>query len=769
MKERILSMILLCVFLVIAACSARGVQEKSLPERTYVVVEPGTHPSLLFSSQEIDKLRQKAAGNGLPGDMWKKIKLQSENWTMGGEWTKEGMEINAKALIYQVEGDKQAGRDAINQMKKVLDEINPHDYYFAKEISFFETEHWPKAFAFGYDWLYPLMSEEERIEIVGKLELWCKALYEHTESNWWQDASYNCGAIPVGALGLLCVAIQGETTHPEFEMWLGSALKRIRDNYYPVCWRQNGICYEGPCYAHYHKNPTMFGEAYRRNGGADIITGSGVVNAMHYQRFQWMPQGGEGPIGDNTTYGRRVFQSIYLFGINETKDKAGLHTFLKWTDRDRLNPIETFIFYPTDVEPISAGQQDLYTSFYFEITPYKAGYLYSRSEWDNEDAAYFAFATRNKNANHQHYDMNTFLFTAFGDEFATHANLYPYEDSLHGVDWEHNIVIIDGGGAPGHDRINGAGDDCSVDGYMTGVGTGHFADYVRGDAAASYKDISLKESEPAVRADRYGVFVKQGPNPYVIMVDDIQKSENNSHQYDWLWYCEALELAGGVGTLNDPIVIPGKKASCAVGFVTPQNPQFNFSIASSRGHRDETKLGLISVGQQGKRVQYFAIGAAWEKDKPQPKIEYGPQPVGNNNAQSLVVIGEGFTDYIFWQPEEIHGKPGSDNTCGRIVTDAFLAIVRTNDNNKVTGYLMGDGTKLVFDNKLLVQSESPWSVSADDKMLHATGKRQARKGLPPLPAKGKVWLPNKQTLIWADGEEIKPKITRGDIATIGDS
>ena len=285
---------------------------------------------------------------------------------------------------------------------------------------------------------------------------------------------------PVGALGLLCVAIQGEASHPEFDSWFDSALTKIRDNFYPTSFRQSGICYEGPCYAHYHKNATMFCEALRRNGGPDIIPESGAINAMHYQRFQWKPNGGEGPIGDNTSYGRRVFQSIYLFGINELKDRAGLHTFLKWTDRDRLNPIETFIFYPLDIEPLSAGQQDLYNSYYFEITPYKAGYLYSRSEWDNEDAAYFAFVTRYANANHQHYDMNTFLFTAFGEDFATHANLYPYQDSLHGVDWEHNIVIIDGGGAPGHDAVNGAGDDCSVNGYMTGVGTGNFADYVRG-------------------------------------------------------------------------------------------------------------------------------------------------------------------------------------------------------------------------------------------------------------------------------------------------
>lgn len=765
-KEVIIAWSAICLLFVTTACSPKIKQEESSQAKRYIVVEPGTHPSLLFASQEIEELKKKANGDGLPRYMWEKIKQQANNWTVDGEWINRGMAINAKALIYQVEGDEQAGYEALRQMKMVLDEIDPHEYYFAEKISFFDTEHWPKALAFGYDWLYPLMSENERTEIVKKLELWCKALYEHTEDNWWRNASYNCGAIPVGALGLLCVAILADTDHPEFDMWFDSALKRIRDNFYPTSWRQNGICYEGPCYAHYHKNPTMFGEALRRNGGTDIITNSGAVNAMHYQRFQWMPHGGEGPIGDNTNYGRRVFQSIYLFGIDELNDEAGLHTFLKWTDRERLNPIEAFIFYPKDLEPLSAGQQDLYTSYYFEITPNKAGYLYSRSEWDNEDAAYFAFVTRYAPANHQHTDMNTFLFTAFGEEFATHANLYPYQDSLHGVDWEHNIVIIDGGGAPGHDAINGAGDDCSVNGYMTGVSTGHFADYVRGDAARSYQDRSLKESEPAVRADRYGVFVKQGSNPYVIMVDDIQKSEDGTHNYDWLWYSEALELAGGEGTLDNPLIIPGKKANCAVGFVTPHKPIYNFEVATSRGQRRETKLGLTSVRQHGARVQFFAIGAAWEKGQAQPKFEQGPQPTGNQNAQSLVVKGDGFTDYILWQSEETLDEPGAELTCGEMVTDAFLSVVRINNEDKVIGYLLGDGTKLVFKGKVLVQSDRTWSVSADEKLLHATGKRQAREDLPPLPANGRAWLPGKQTKVWADGEELKPKIVSGRMAII---
>jgi hypothetical protein len=778
LTDKYILLSLLFGLLTLTSCSKKGHNRKTneitTSQKQYIVVKPGTHPSLLFSKQEIGELKEKAKSDGFAGKMWRKIKQQAKNgWTLRNDpyakSNKLGMKIDAKALIYEVEGNKQAGRQALAQMKKVLDKIDPHHYYFEEgRTNVFWTDDWPKEFAFAYDWLYPLMTKKERTEIADQLKLWCKALYTYTQKHWWKPAIINVGAIPVGALGLLCIAIEGEESgKPEFDKWLHSAVRRIRDNYFPTTWRQNGICYEGPDYAQYCKNPLMFGEALRRNGGPDIVSSSGAINAMHYQRFQWKPGGEEGRIGDNTDYGQRVFQPIYLLGIRQMRDKAGLYTFLKWVDPKDINPMLAFIFYPQNLKLASAASQKLPTSYYFEITPNKAGYLYSRSEWGNKDAAYFAFVTRYEEANHQHYDMDSFLFSAFDENFATHSNIYPYRDSLHGVDWEHNLVIVDGGEMPSHDAIDGAGDDCSLYGYMTGVSTGHFADYVRGDAARSYKDRSLKGSKPALRAERYGAFVKQGPNPYVIMVDDIRKSKKGPHTYDWLWHTEALKLAGGSGSLKNPLIIPGKKAYCEVGFVTPRKPQHNFKIVHNHGgNTPDRKLGVIDVQQRGNRVQFFAIGAAWKKGRPKPTFRLGPKPTSSENAYSLIVKGQKFTDYILWQPEESKGKPGKYISSGNMATNAFLSVVRTDDTGKVTGYLMGDGTKLVFQGKVLVKSDRTWSVSADAEKLVATGKRRARRGLSPLPAKGQAWLPGKNTRIRTDGKAIKPRVTKNRMAVI---
>jgi len=775
-RQEALIIALLCTGgILLAGCSTErvGLDETSFTDHNqesrmrYTVVQPGEHPSLLFSAAELGDLRAKAQSDGLAREMWEKIKALSDDWTMPGEWTKEGMEINAKALVYLVEDDQDAGRDALEKFKQILDAIEPYEYYLNEvDSDFFLTEHWPKAFAFAYDWLYDLMTEADRKSIVDKLELWCDALYRHTESWWWRNAEINCGAIPVGALGLLSNVIRAESDHPDLELWLSSATERLRDNYYTFSWRTNGICTEGPCYAHYHKNATMFGESLRRAGGEDIITNRGVLSAMAYQRFQWQPQGGCGPIGDNTDYGRRVLQSIYLFGIGETNDRAGLWTFERFTDRTRLNPIYAFIFYPTDVEPVSPGTLNLPTSKYFEITPNQAGYIISRSEWDSERAHYFSFVTRYGDVNHQHYDMNTFLFNAFDTKFATHENLFSYGNDLHGADIEHNIVIVGEGGMPVNDRPS-AGDDCSLYGYLTGLGLGHFADYVRGDGRLSYADRSVTSSTPAVRADRTGIFVKQGPNPYVIMVDDFQKSEAVDHDYHWQWYSEVKELSGGTGTLSDPFVLSGDESSCAVAFLILSKPDFTFEVARGGNKRHPKELGLIRVGLRGKRVRYFSIGAAWERGSKAPVFRKGPVVKGNPEAMSLVVEGGDYSDLIIWQPEETAGQPGETLTCGSVVSDGFLTVVRRTAVGTVTGYVLGDGTYLEVNGNLLAEGRHIWSVSADSKRLFATGGRLARENQEPYPASGKAWAPSRGTEIFVDDREVAIVPNLKGMVTIG--
>lgn len=742
--------------------------------RTYVVVKPGTHPGIVFSEQELPALRERAKGSSPAAEAYGKLREAALADAAGRLTAKEAVgregrqlsrQLEAMALVYQVERDEQIGRKGIAALDAVANHVDPKEFFRVVDQDFFATEHWPKAFAFAWDWLYPLMSGEQRKTILAGLERWNEALWEHTENAWWRDASYNCGAIPVGAQGVLLTAIQAETAHPEFKKWFSECFRRVKDNYFPLTWRDSGICNEGPGYAHYHRNPTRFAEAVRRTGGPDIIPASGAVNAMHYLRHQWMPQGGCGPIGDNTEYNRRVFQSVYLHGIREMRDSAGLWTYQKYADRERTEQIELFLFWPDKLEPVSPGALDLPTSYYFEFDRHRAGTVFARSEWDNEQAAWFAFVTRYANANHAHYDMNSFLFTAFGEPFATHENVWPYSHEHHGVDFEHNMVIIDEGGMAAADHRNSAGDDGSIRGFLTGVGLGRFADYVRGDARLSYADRSVRGSTPAERANRSALFVKQGANPYVVLADDIRK-DAAEHDYHWQWYTEARAISGR-GAFEEPFTIEGDHASCRIAFCDPAAPEHEFKIVRSPNERRKLELGLLRVNLRGVQARYCAIAAAWRKGERPPVLRKGPEVSGNPLAASLVVEGEDFRDLIVWQPEEPGADRGKPVSAGELRTDALMAMVRTDRSGAVTGYVMGDGASLEFGRTVLARSRQPLSLSADAKRAVATGSRRARQGLAPLPAAGSFRLLGAGAEVWADGERVRPAAGVDRMVTVG--
>lgn len=739
------------------ALSLDGAQPQS-PERQqpleggcYTVVAPGTHPGIIFSAAELPALRRRAQSANLAGEAYRKVRALANERSapdfrlkslVGRSGEMLAARLEAASLVYQIEADREAAGYALELFEKITLGVDPAAFYKQVNSDFFATEHWPKALAFAWDWLFPVIPEQRRAEFVAGLEGWAGALFDHTESWWWREAGYNCGAIPVGANGLLLTAIRGESRHALFEHWYSECLRKMSRNYFPLTWRDNGLCNEGPGYAHYHKNCTQFADALRRTGGPDWVSTSGAVNAMHYLRHQWMPQGRCATVGDNTEYGRRVFQAIYLFGIREMRDAAGLWTFEKYADRNRTEAFLQFLYYPDDLEAASPGSLDLATSHYFEFDRNRAGYVFARSEWDNERAHWFAFSTRYENANHAHYDMNSFVFTAFGEEFAAHTNIYGYDSPLHGADLEHNIVIVDEGGMPVNDNPGSAGDDGSILGYLTGCGMGEFADYVRGDAHRSYADRSVRTDKPAIQAERAVVFVKEGPNPYVVVADNIQKDEAE-HDYHWQWHTMAHEISGQ-GTLAEPFRIRGKQAHCKIVFLAPAEPSHDFSVVGVKGPHWDTRQGLLRVNLRSVAAHFFAIGIAWEDGAPEPLVVEGPAVEGAPGAKSLRVKGDGFEDLVLWQP----GSSGQPIRCDGVQTDALMTVLRTTPSGDPTAYLLGDGSRLHAAGRALVDAASRCSVSANRRRVVVSPERRAISGEEPVMPRVGVWRPSPGAEVW---------------------
>src|SRR3990172_5189344 len=120
--------LLATVFLLFACSSAAdSISGAAALEKApgYPVVQPGTHPGLLFCAAELPAMRLRTQREGLPGEAWQKIKGLAAGDSLRGEWTVQGLQLDAMALIYQVEGDRQMGRSAVELFKKLIGDIEP--------------------------------------------------------------------------------------------------------------------------------------------------------------------------------------------------------------------------------------------------------------------------------------------------------------------------------------------------------------------------------------------------------------------------------------------------------------------------------------------------------------------------------------------------------------------------------------------------------------------------------------------------------------------
>ncbi len=760
------------------------------------------HPFMLFNQSDIPALAKRRTRDPLLEECWTRLATLAnrpdvlddtpDEKTDRGNKTEWWQQLEACAFIGRIGNDPAMSAKAISLLQRVIQERDPDEFY--TDDTDFQAQAAPlRSLALAWDWLYQDMTPQQRAAVLPGLEHWCQASFTYTNKQWWREASYNVGAIPVGGIGTLALAIHSDSDHPQAAMWLREAARRLGQNYYPTTFKASGICYEGPNYSIVGlRYPAMFSEALRRAGGEDQLGRSGALHTMQYQMHQWMPQNACAPIGDNTNYGRRTFAAEYLLGIARTRDAVGLWTWRNYTDARHLDRLVTYLWYPLDLKPLSPTDAKVPAAKYFEVTENRAGYFFSRTKWNDPDAAFFAFVTRFERCNHEHYDMNSFLLGGFGTLFATHECIFPYGHENCGVDFEHNMIIIDEGGWPRHDT-GSCGDNNSMDGVLTGLATGPFADYTRGDAKWSYRDNSIIISNPAIRAERACLFVKAGSTPYMLAFDDNQFSDD-SHDYRWQWYAPSDVAISGAGTTSDPIVLAAKKGSCALQFLTPAAPAVTIGKIKLLGHdvrkpagatqpadapasrpiattqpaeatpiadaaasrplattqpgrnpdrRRDAFLQRIDVTQNGSRVHYVAIATLQQDLAARPTIQAQPVTCENDSAGAAQIrLADGSTDQIAWQPEEVYEQRGSDLQAGQMQTDGLMALVRVNQAGRIVGYVLGEGTYLKWGDKVLVQAKGSVCVTADADGVKLFGQQQSRKGLSPTkPVGAKTYKP----------------------------
>jgi len=317
------------------------------------------------------------------------------------------------AMAYRLTGERKYADKAIEEMLAVgkFKDWNPSHFLDVAEMT--------TAVAIGYDWLYDILTDEQRKEIRRSIvELGLlpgKRCYE--KGGWWTSGHNNWNQVCNGGLTLGALAIAEDER--ELAEYTITAARKGMPNGLSV-YKPDGAYPEGPGYWNYgtgYTVLTMMGLRSAIDDDLGISKAEGLDRTGDY--FIHMI-GSSGIYFNYADCGSGSGVSSTMFGLARIYDKP----FYSWWHReraqryaqattamkaDRFFPMEICWYDPRGEEP-SADQQ-LATGVRFRGVQDVAAI---RSDWEDPDAVFLGIKGGNNRASHGHLDVGSFVLDAKG-------------------------------------------------------------------------------------------------------------------------------------------------------------------------------------------------------------------------------------------------------------------------------------------------------------------------------------------------------------------
>ena len=253
-----------------------GVIAQDAPAITPLEAE---HPSLLFAAGDLPSLRAKARGDGVAGDAFEQMKRRADGY-LAVDTTKyvfhgtvAGRALTTQVLNLAMTGYATGDDAYLDKATAVLcaaaEQSDADDLgKLNGALAIADAVH---AYAVGYDWLYPAMTDSRRELIREELRSYGRWLFEHSATDFWGEdetrrMAHNWNGVTHGGLGLAALALG------EQQPWLDRATERVRA-YLEHSKDETGASYEGVSYMGYGlQNVVPFAVALQRQGGPDLLT-----------------------------------------------------------------------------------------------------------------------------------------------------------------------------------------------------------------------------------------------------------------------------------------------------------------------------------------------------------------------------------------------------------------------------------------------------------------------------------------------------------------
>ncbi|MGD0091321.1 MAG: heparinase II/III family protein [Planctomycetota bacterium] len=353
--------------------------------------------------------------------------------------------VSLWAALYRLNGGKQFADRAIAEMLTAakFKDWNPSHFLDTAEMSW--------ALGIGYDWLYDVLSDDDRKTIRAALvEKGLKpGLEAYEKKGWWPKCTHNWNQVCNGGLltGALAIADEEPAIAAQIVAHSRQSIPLALASYAP-----DGGWAEGPGYWGYATQYTVnylaaLQSAFGNDGGLSKLPGMAETGMFRIYAA--------GPTGKN-------------FNFADAGEGAGRNATMFWLAHQYRQPA----YAAYEMQMLGSSTSVLHFIFGFMQPPVVPAPLekltalpldaqfphvhvaFFRSAWNDPHAVFAGFKGGDNKANHSHLDLGTFVLDAGGERFASdlggdNYNLPGYFGKQRWTYYRlktagHNTLVLDG-------------------------------------------------------------------------------------------------------------------------------------------------------------------------------------------------------------------------------------------------------------------------------------------------------------------------------------
>lgn len=414
-------------------------------------------------------------------------------------------------FVYLISGEKEIGNFAKKALVSVSGWDPKGDTSFAMQDQVCREITYKSAF--GYDWVYDLLSESEKTKVENMLTARLQQM-DHYADELYSSPYDSHGWTTVGYVGITCVALYKEI--PEAEELLRKILLMYA-NILPPWSYEDGGWSQG---TYYWSGNSLGKETL------DTFNLSGIYNLYdkvwqknETKNFLYStPHGSVGSWGDSSNLTEMAPADAYqTFQIAANSNDP----YAKWFAEETSKPYSIInYFYMPDYEKVeSKYPYDLPLSNYFK----DIGWVAMHSDLVDENRISMFFKSSPYGSyNHSEADQNSFIIQAFGENLAIKSGYYDSYHSRHNSGfarktYAHNSVTVNGGKGQVDDSMDSKGKITSY------INSSEF-DMCTGDASAAYSSTRMDKFLRTV------IYIR--PDQFIV-IDDLKAGEGSNANFEW--------------------------------------------------------------------------------------------------------------------------------------------------------------------------------------------------------------------------------------------